>query len=84
MSGKDADGNEYRFDTAENIAKSLNSILADTEISNVSGAKSLADIIKVEANPDGGITFNNEDDYSNVRLTGGTALETLGFQKNAE
>lgn len=84
LSGKDADGNEYRFDTAENIAKSLNSILADTEISNVSGAKNLADIIKVEANPDGGITFNNEDDYSNVRLTGGTALETLGFQKNAE
>ncbi len=82
LRGKDADGNDYKFDTAANVADSLNKIFADTEISGEDGVKNLADVLKVETDGDK-LTFKNINNAGNtLEITGGSALETLEIEKD--
>lgn len=70
-------GSDYKYDTVENIAKSLNEAFKDIELKD--GTK-LNAVLKVEASGQK-VTFKNLDQGQNIfKLTGGTALSHLGFK----
>lgn len=75
--GKDADGKEYKYDTPENIADSLNRAFKDYEIK---GGKKLGEALKVEANGNKIVFKNLETGGNEFKLTGGSALSYLGFK----
>lgn len=82
MQGKDEKGNEYKFDTVENIVNSLNDIFKNTKISGEDGINKLSDVVKVEADGDK-LTFKNVNAAAGniLEIAGGTALETLGLEE---
>lgn len=79
--GKDEDGKEYRYDTAENIADAINRAFAEETVAT----GKLGDAVKAEVQ-DGKIVFKNLNEEAGNRcaLVGGSALSYLGFEKNAE
>ncbi len=81
LSAKDKAGNELSYGNAQEIADSINKLLKDEDIGN---NKSLADIITVgkgvRDNGDEYITFTKEENDTNrCQITGGNALNYLGF-----
>lgn len=81
LSATDKAGNELSYSSAEDIADSINKLLKDEDIGN---NKSLADIITVgkgeRDNGDEYITFTKAaDDTNKCNITGGSALNYLGF-----
>lgn len=82
LRGTDKDGNEYKFDTAENVAKALNDIFENTEITGEDGVNKLSDVMKVEVDGDK-LSFKNINTSGNtLEITGGTALETMDIKEN--
>lgn len=76
-SGTDKDGFAYKYDTQENIAKSLNKAFSSVELAN---GKKLNEVLTAEASGNK-ITFKNQETGGNIfKLTGGTALSYLGFK----
>lgn len=76
-SGKDENGEEYKYDTVENITKALNKALEQTE---VTGGGSLADVLQAEVSGDKITLKDKNPDAGNIlKLTGGTAISNLGF-----
>ena len=76
-SGKDANGKEYKYDTVENIADSLNRAFQDIEVGK---GKKLSEVLQVETSGDK-IVFKNKKNAGNIfKLTGGSALSYLGFK----
>lgn len=81
LQGKDEDGNDYKFDSVENVINSLNDIFKNTKISGEEGINKLSDVLKIEADGDK-LTFKNmnADSGNALEITGGTALETMGIE----
>ena len=76
-SGKDANGKEYKYDTVENIADSLNRAFQDIEVGK---GKKLSEVLQVETSGDK-IVFKDKENAGNIfKLTGGSALSYLGFK----
>ena len=76
--GQDKDGKEYKYDTLDHAIESMNRAFKDVE---VSGGKKLSDIITVEKNGNK-IQFTDKEKAGNtLELTGGSAVEYLGFNK---
>lgn len=76
-SGKDANGKEYKYDTVENIADSLNRAFQDIEVGK---GKKLSEVLQVETSGDK-IVFKDREKAGNIfKLTGGSALSYLGFK----
>ena len=83
---EDSEGNELKYDTAENAVASINKILAEEKV----GDGTLADHFEISLQTDpatagGGqqFAFKGKGGDSHV-VTGGTALEYLGFNKPGE
>lgn len=84
LSATAKDGTELHYNTAQDVADSINKLLAEEDIGN---NKTLADIIKVQKNDrangtdtDEIITFSkSNDDTNKCQITGGDALNYLGF-----
>lgn len=81
LSATDKAGNELSYSSAADIVDSINKLLKDEDIGD---NKSLADIITVgkgeRDNGDEYITFTkNKDDTNKCNITGGSALNYLGF-----
>lgn len=72
-------GDDYNYDTVENIEKSLKDAFKKIDIG---GGDNLADVlgIKFDGNQ---ITFENKTG-NELKITGGTATELLGLQKDGE
>ena len=83
LNTKDKDGNELKYDTVENAVASINKMLEEEEISLSDGStKQLSEIIKVEADANGNFAFKNiGGGGNNLYVTGGSALEYMGFDK---
>lgn len=76
-SGKDANGKEYKYDTVENIADSLNRAFQDIEVGK---GKKLSEVLQVETSGDK-IVFKDKENAGNIfKLTGGSALSYLEFK----
>ncbi len=85
LSATDKDGKELSYGTAQEVADSINKLLAEEDIGD---NKTLNDVIKVsaegmDADGNGGnITFTNLDtDGNRCEITGGNALSHLGFEE---
>lgn len=71
-----AEGEGYKYDTAANIADSINKALSNYKLSD---KETLADHIQVNANGNK-VEFTNKSGTTNeLTLKGGSALEMLGF-----
>ena len=82
LKGQNKDGQDYKFDTPENIKNSLNDILKNTEISGEKDVKNLSDVVNVETSGNK-LVFKNKNKAGNtLEITGGTALETLDLKKD--
>lgn len=80
LSGKDEQGNPLRFD-AEHLQESLKKVFDNQKIGD--GEQNLLDILDVTK--DGGIVgFTNKDTDKEIKITGGSAMELLGFEKDKE
>lgn len=76
-SGKGANGKEYKYDTVENIADSLNRAFQDIEVGK---GKKLSEVLQVEKSGDK-IVFKDKEKAGNIfKLTGGSALSYLEFK----
>lgn len=84
---EDSEGNELKYDTVENAVESINKILAEEKV----GDGTLADHFVISqidvpgTGPAAGKQFAFQGKGTNALLvTGGTALEYLGFEKPGE
>ena len=76
LSGKDENGDPYKFDTVENVKNSINSILKTA--AKDGGMPEDAVVADVQ---DGKLVLKtNQTSGNNIKLKGGTALEILGFK----
>lgn len=79
-------GDAYKFDTQENIAAALNDLFSEEKLDvTTDKAKTLADVMKAEV-ADGKLVIksNAGKEGNSLKLTGGTALETLGLSVEEE
>ena len=76
--GQDKDGKEYKYDTLDHAIESMNRAFKDVE---VSGGKKLSDVITVEKNGNKIQFIDKENAGNTLELTGGSAVEYLGFNK---
>ena len=76
--GQDKDGKEYKYDTLDHAIESMNRAFKDVE---VSGGKKLSDVITVEKNGNKIQFIDKEKAGNTLELTGGSAVEYLGFNK---
>lgn len=80
--GEDGKGDAYKFDNADNIAAALNDLFSKEKLDvTTDKAKTLGDVMKAEV-MDGKVVFKSNDgkEGNSLKLTGGTALETLGIK----
>lgn len=77
LHGDDENGNDLDYSTAEAAAKSINTLLGEEKV----GDKTLADFFKLDVNADGKFVFSKGEDTNARYVTGGTALELMGFEK---
>lgn len=80
LHGDDKDGNDLDYSTAEAAAKSINTLLGEEKV----GDKTLADFIKLDVDKEGKFVFSKGEDTNARYVTGGTALELMGFEKPGE
>ncbi len=80
LHGDDENGNDLDYSTAEAAAKSINTLLGEEKV----GDKSLADFFKLSVNEEGKFVFSKGEDTNARYVTGGTALELMGFEKPGE
>ena len=85
IENEDGEIEKLSYNSAEEIAKSINKLLAKEELGS---GKTFADVIKVSAEgmdadgKGGKITFTNTDNDGNkCQITGGNALSYLGFKE---
>ena len=85
IKNEDGEIEKLSYNSAEEIAKSINKLLAKEELGS---GKTFADVIKVSAEgmdadgKGGKITFTNTDNDGNkCQITGGNALSYLGFKE---
>ncbi len=72
-------GDGYSYNTAEDVAKSINASLKEVAMSN---GKNLADVMEASVDSDGKLVITNKDTAGNtITITGGSndIIETLGF-----
>lgn len=87
LNSKDKDGNELKYDTVENAVKSINKMLEEEEITLSDGkSQKLSELVSVKVEKDAAdndqFVFENKDGSGNgFFVTGGSALELMGFQK---
>lgn len=82
LNATDKDGNELKYDTAENAAKSINKMLEEESITLKSGtSKKLSEIIEVAVENNQFVFKNKGGEGSPLYVTGGSALELMGFDK---
>lgn len=79
LHGDDENGNDLDYSTAEAAAKSINTLLGEEKV----GDKTLADFFKLGVE-DGKFVFSKGEDTNARYVTGGTALELMGFEKPGE
>lgn len=77
LSGKDENGQPYKFSTVEDVKNSINAILkAESKDGGMPEGAVVAEL------KDGKLVFKtNETSGNNIKLKDGTALETLGFKE---
>lgn len=81
LSGQNSNNEAYKFDTVENIKDSLNDILSKEELND---GRKLSEVIDV-ATDGNKIVFKDKENTGNeLELTGGSALELLGFKDSAD
>lgn len=81
LAEKDKDGNTLKYDSAEEIAKSINKLLEDANNDDAVKMKELLDVSYDAASGQIQITGKCPNVVS---LSGGTALETLGLEEGKE
>lgn len=83
LNAKDGD-DELSYDTIENAVNSINKLLEKEELSSTVGdKKTLADVIEVKANAKGdGFEFVSKAAGNSLYVTGGSALEYMGFEES--
>lgn len=77
-------GDEFQYDTPENLQKALNDSFAEVDIK---GDKKLSDVLEARVSSDGKVTFINKDKAGNsIEIKGGTgdALTYLGVLTGKE
>lgn len=77
-------GDEFQYDTPENLQKALNDSFAEVDIK---GDKKLSDVLEAKVSSDGKVTFINKDKAGNsIEIKGGTgdALTYLGVLTGKE
>lgn len=79
----DEDGNELNYQDPVSAAQTINKILEQEEISLSDGtSKKLSELVKVEVNDAGNFEFKNVGGGgNNLYVTGGTALDVMGFEE---
>lgn len=82
LNATDSKGNALKYDTVEDAAKSINALLEEED----AGGEKLSKYFKVSAETvDGKSEFKITGKGGNLKyLTGGTALEYMGFDKPAD
>ncbi len=86
LNAADEDGNPYDYSTAEGIAKAINEQFANEELSNgIAGTyDKLGDVLSASVDSSGNLVFTNTSGGTNtVEISGGSALEYLGFEEGA-
>lgn len=73
---------EYDYSTPENAMKAINEQLEKIEVSGTSGTtEKLSKYVSIGLNADGKFELTGNGHSNNFELTGGSALEYLGFDK---
>lgn len=84
--GEDGKGEAYKFDTQDNIVAALNDLFSKEKLDvTTDKAKTLGNVMKAEV-VDGKVVLKSNDgkEGNPLKLTGGTALETLGLSVEKE
>lgn len=82
LNATDKDGNELKYDTAENAAASINKMMEEESIALSDGtSKKLSDIIEVSVENNQFVFKNKGGGGNALAVTGGSALEMMGFDK---
>ncbi len=81
LSGQNSNNEAYKFDTVENIKDSLNDILSKEELND---GRKLSEVIDVATDGDKIVFKDKENTGNELKLTGGSALEFLGFKDSAD
>ncbi|WP_122644559.1 flagellar filament capping protein FliD [Luxibacter massiliensis] len=81
LSGQNSNNEAYKFDTVENIKDSLNDILSKEELKD---GRKLSEVIDVATDGDKIVFKDKENTGNELKLTGGSALELLGFKDSAD
>lgn len=81
-----ADGQDYKYGTVEEAAASIQKAMEDISVTFAGGtSKKLSELVSVSADGDKmRFSATSEAGGNIVELKGGSALEALGFEKNAD
>lgn len=76
-------GKDYKYDTVKDTAESLNKAFKDYKLND---GKTLGEVLKFEKDPNGDklVIKSQIDDGNDFKLTGGTALSSLGFKEKPD
>ena len=81
LNTKDKDGNELSYANPDEAAKSINKMLEEEEITDSNGKTiKLSDLVEVSVK-DGQFVFTGKGGGNTLAITGGSALEYMGFEK---